>query len=147
MKTIRSRSGDNAPFTLAVWRYNGGSPLPLDADPNTTPPPNAQILTLGHKRGLTINIGTNAGVRYFGIGGTTALTLQPWFYDNTRGLWIKFGAPPTTLTDNFVVGPPQSGGANVAVTACGAMIGAKWWPQITINDPTTGIQRLGYDYL
>lgn len=147
MRTIRSRSRDKDTFTLAVWRYNAGSPLPLDADPNTTPPPGSQILTIGHKRGMIVNIGTGGTVRYWGIGGTTNLTFQPWFYDSTRALWIKFGVVSSSIQDNLVVGPPQTAGPNVAATLCGAMIGAKWWAQITVNHATTGIQRFGYDYV
>lgn len=146
MRTIRSRDRSKDTFTVAVWRYNAGSPLPLDSDPNTTPPPANQILTLGHKRGMIIPFGLGS-VRYFGIGGTTNLTFQPWFFDSKRGLWIKFGPVSSSTQDNFVVGPPQSGGPNVAATLCQAMIGAKWWPQITVNDAVTGIQRFGYDYV
>lgn len=147
MRVVRSRdSSKRTTYTLAVWRYNAGSPLPLDNDPNTTPPPTAQILTITPPKDTLVNMGSGGTVRYFGIGGTTNLTFQPWFYDSTRGLWIKWGVVSASMQDNLVLGPPQTSGPNVAATLIGAPLGMKWFPQITVNHATTGIQRLGYDY-
>ncbi len=124
-------------FSLAIWRGVAGQALGLDPDPNADEPSADHVLILSARRGAVVVHG-NPAVRYVGIGGTTAITIVAWFYDDNRRLWVRFAAPLATIIDNGTGNPST---AQVPAN----MLGAKWFPQITVN-ASTGIQQLGYDF-
>ncbi len=126
-----------AGFSLAIWRGILGQPLGLDPDPNTEEPSIDHVLILAARRGAIFTHG-NPAVRYVGIGGTTAITFVPWFYDDHVARWVRFAAAIATVIDN-ATGNPST--ASVPAN----MLGAKWFPQITAN-AATGIQLFGYDF-
>lgn len=138
MRIVRSRDhSKDATFKLAVWRSNGGSPLAVEQNPNAVAPNPANVITVTAKRDGLMIIGT-ANIRYFVIGGTTAITIQPWFYDDGLGLWVRFTNNISSLIDNTT-------GNNTATTNVAGMVGSKWYPQVTVNNGSTGVLKLGYD--
>lgn len=133
---IQSPAHDADTFALAVWAGTiGGSALPTDPNPNTTPPSAGRILTIQPRTGsLVISGGTQLRV-VAGVVAASSITFQPWFFDPTPNLWIQYGAP-TTLT-------PTGAAANAIGFNTGNMAGALFFLQITAN---TLVQALGYDF-
>jgi hypothetical protein len=131
----------DATYSQAVWVGTvGGSALPTDPSPNTTPPAANRIIRVSPLKGVRVRSGT-AGPRFMCPPVASAsITIQPWFYDDTQAQWIQLGPPmsltPTsTATQNF-------NGIAVNNTTYG-MSGAKLFLQITANSNT---QALGYDF-
>lgn len=140
MRAVRSRDhSKDATFSLAIWRSNGGSPLAVESNPNAVPPNPANVIKVTAKRDGLMLIGT-AVLRYFVIGGTTNMTIVAWNYDDALGLWVRFTNQISSLVDNGT-------GANSATTSVAGMVGSKWYPQVVVNDATTGVLKLGYDIL
>lgn len=139
MRVVRSRDhSKDATFSLAVWRSNGGLPLAVESNPNAVAPNPAYVIKLTPKRDALILPGI-ALLRYVVIGGTTAITIQPWFYDDGLGLWVRFTTNISSMIDN-------STGDTRSTTTVAGMIGSKWYPQVTVNNASTGVLKLGYDF-
>lgn len=123
-----------ATFALSWIGTVGGAALSTDSDPNSAAPSAGRILRITGKRGALCTHSGVSVIKYVAANGT-AITVQPWFYDDTRAVWIKFGGT-TTIT----VGTTNIGTSTGAV---GNMAGAKFFVQVTAN---AGVTALGYDY-
>lgn len=112
-----------------------GNPLVADPDPpNTTPPAASRIIRVdpaARNAAAAIALGS---IRVIAIGGTS-IVYKPWVFDATLNLWLLWGAA-TTVT---------LGTTNIGAIGIGAMLGAKWFLQITtVNGAVTAF---GYGYV
>jgi hypothetical protein len=131
-----ARSG--APFTDCVWvGAIGGPALPLDPNPNTTPPIAARIYRTTTKPGCIAINGIGTFHTSCGVVAASSITLQRWYFDNTQALWVPIREPITTTPTTSATQGTQLG------TVFGVFFGAKYYVQITAN---TLVQLLGYGY-
>jgi hypothetical protein len=121
-----------ATYTREIWvGAIGGSALPTDPSPNSTPPSAGRIAIASVAPGLFASGGY--GVFQVQAIGGTACTVQTWFFDNTQSLWVTwFGTQTITLGAN-----PQ------AFINMNGFVGARIFIQITAN---TGVPIIGYGY-
>lgn len=107
----------------------GGSALPTDPNPNTTPPSNGRILRL-NRQPWTLTV-SGLGVIYvtFVPIATASITIQPWFFDATQNVWIQFVAPVSST-------PTAPGVNNLLSLNVFNWGGAKFFLQITANTAT-----------
>lgn len=102
----------------------GGSALPTDPNPNTTPPAGGRILRFNRQPWTLTTSGL--GVVYITIVpvALASITIQPWFFDATQNVWIQF-ATATTST------PTAAGVNNLQSINIFDWGGALFFPQIT----------------
>lgn len=114
----------------------GGSALPTDASPNTTPPSAGRIVRAMAKSSICL---CGQGV----ISGLVipialaSITFQAWFFDATQGVWVQFTIP-------FTFAPTAVGINNLIFTAIGGWFGAQLFLQVTAN---TAVQCVTYGSL
>jgi hypothetical protein len=134
---VQSPTHDNDPtFSLAIWVGTiGGSALPTDTAPNTSAPSAARVLQISPRKGAMLMHGSGVLRLCCGVVGSSSITIQSWFFDNTQALWIQFGAP--------VVITPTGAASNTSTQTISNVAGAKFFLQITAN---TLVQAFGYDF-
>lgn len=127
-----------ATFTLAVWVT--GAPVAADNTPTATGPdaPAAgRKLAITAKRGGAVVHGSGILRIVTNGGGAGTVTVQPWFFDDTQGAWIKWG-PVLTIT-------PSTSNISQPASTVSNMCGAKFFVQVLTN--AAGVTALGYDYV
>ena len=132
---VQSPSHDNDPsFALSVWVGTiGGAALGLDPNPNVTPPAAGRILTMIPKDSALQLMGSARLAILCAPVAASSITVQPWFFDDSRAVWVQFG-PPITIT-------PTGAASNLATVAMSGF-GSKVFVQVIAN---TNVKAMGYD--
>lgn len=127
-QTRQGQSG--VPFTAPiVVGTPGGSALPTDANPNSTPPSAGRILRFNRQPGVLTGSGLGVVFITFVPIATAAITIQPWFFDATQNVWIQFATAVSST-------PTAAGVNNLLSINIFNWGGALFFPQITANTAT-----------
>jgi hypothetical protein len=111
-----------------LYQSGGLVDVPVDPDPNVTPPPSDRVLTVGNDVECTSRRHMQfTGIQMF-VGDGTSLSVCLWCYDDATGRWWRQFAP-FTLT-------AATGG--IALTPW--TFGVKCFIQVTAN--TGNVKRL-----
>jgi hypothetical protein len=113
----------------------GGSALPTDADPNTTPPSAGRIVQVYPRRGSGIAqalLGTRISI-VAGVVAASSITFQSWVFMQQAAAWFRYSTSQTIA--------PAGVTTNAVTANLGNMSGARIFVQITAN---TLVQAVGY---
>lgn len=128
-------------FHLQWYGTLGGSALGTDASPNTSEPAASRVFKVSQVRDGVMLMGggvaSNPSSIKIVIADGTSMTVQMWFYDAARAVWIPFPNQASTLAfaNSNLATPGNLVYANMA--------GCKIFPQITAN---TGCTVLGFGF-
>lgn len=108
-------------WTATYWEGSiGGGALGVDPAPNVTPPNAARTFRWTTNAGYRTRSG--GSLSYVAINGTN-ITLQPWLFDDVKGIWLQFGVAAGT-----VITPPA-----VGTLSLGDVAGVKVFTRIMAN--------------
>lgn len=99
-----------------------GSAIAVDADPNTTAPPESRIF----KARQRANNEADFGIFAYALAVSHDITLRAWLFDRTMGRWFARGAAVVCKADEATEVPQAS-------PSCALPSGASYFLQCTAN--------------